>query len=103
VVTEGSEGRAAENALEDVHEVPTECASWLTWATGLLLTTFAISLGAPFWFDLLGKVSNIKGMGKKPLTTWQETVLMGKQLIRRSHPNLAGFLKPARFNNTSEV
>jgi hypothetical protein len=27
---------------------------------GLLLTTLAISLGAPFWFDLLGRVINVR-------------------------------------------
>ena len=30
---------------------------------GLLVTGFALSLGAPFWFDLLGKVSNLRGSG----------------------------------------
>jgi hypothetical protein len=30
---------------------------------GLLVTGFALSLGAPFWFDLLGKVSNVRGSG----------------------------------------
>ena len=30
---------------------------------GLLVTAFALSLGAPFWFDLLGKVSNLRGAG----------------------------------------
>jgi len=30
---------------------------------GLLLTAFAILLGAPFWFDLLGKVSQLRGAG----------------------------------------
>jgi hypothetical protein len=30
---------------------------------GLLVTGFALSLGAPFWFDLLGKVSNLRGAG----------------------------------------
>jgi hypothetical protein len=69
---------AADEVLEDVREVPTEFTGWLTKAAGLLLTTFAISLGAPFWFDLLGKVSNIKGAGKKPLTTLQETALTGE-------------------------
>jgi len=34
---------------------------------GLLVTGFAVSLGAPFWFDLLGKVSNLRGSG--PVTT----------------------------------
>jgi hypothetical protein len=37
-------------------------------ALGLLLTTFAILLGAPFWFDLLGKVSQLRGAGATPKT-----------------------------------
>ena len=30
---------------------------------GLLVTAFALTLGAPFWFDLLGKVSHLRGSG----------------------------------------
>ena len=30
---------------------------------GLLVTAFALTLGAPFWFDLLGKVARLKGSG----------------------------------------
>lgn len=30
---------------------------------GLILTTFAISLGAPFWFDMLKKIINIRNAG----------------------------------------
>ncbi|TBE02326.1 hypothetical protein [Rhizobium ruizarguesonis] len=33
---------------------------------GLLATALAISLGAPFWFDLLQKFMDIRGTGKKP-------------------------------------
>jgi hypothetical protein len=33
---------------------------------GLLLTVFAVQLGAPFWFDLLGKVSRLRGSGNPP-------------------------------------
>ncbi|WP_105435812.1 hypothetical protein [Neorhizobium tomejilense] len=33
---------------------------------GLLVTALAISLGAPFWFDLLQKFVDIRGTGKKP-------------------------------------
>ena len=33
---------------------------------GWLITAVAISLGAPFWFDLLNKVVSIRGAGKKP-------------------------------------
>lgn len=33
---------------------------------GLLLTTLAISLGAPFWFDALSKLARLRATGKKP-------------------------------------
>ncbi|MFL5728795.1 MAG: hypothetical protein ACJ75J_04835 [Cytophagaceae bacterium] len=33
---------------------------------GWILTAFAISLGAPFWFDMLNKIINIRGVGLKP-------------------------------------
>lgn len=36
---------------------------WFKRALGWLITTAAISLGAPFWFDLLGKVANLRGSG----------------------------------------
>jgi hypothetical protein len=36
---------------------------------GLLLTTLAVMLGAPFWFDLLNKITNIRGTGAKPAST----------------------------------
>ena len=33
---------------------------------GILLTALAISMGAPFWFDMLNKVVNIRGAGRAP-------------------------------------
>ncbi|HVO72833.1 MAG TPA: hypothetical protein VMT35_02320 [Ignavibacteriaceae bacterium] len=33
---------------------------------GCLITALAISLGAPFWFDLLNKFVSLRGTGKKP-------------------------------------
>jgi hypothetical protein len=33
---------------------------------GWLITAFAVSLGAPFWFDLLNKFVNIRASGKAP-------------------------------------
>ncbi|GLC27805.1 hypothetical protein [Roseisolibacter agri] len=33
---------------------------------GLALTTLAVSLGAPFWFDMLNKVINIRAAGRAP-------------------------------------
>ena len=42
---------------------PNEGAFWLK-LLGWLLTAFAISLGAPFWFDMLNKVMNIRASVK---------------------------------------
>ena len=33
---------------------------------GLLLTTLALSLGAPFWFDILNKIVNVRAVGRNP-------------------------------------
>ena len=41
--------------------------TWPTKLLGLLLTILACSLGAPFWFDLLGKMINIRGAGARPV------------------------------------
>ena len=39
---------------------------WVTHLLGWLFTTAAVSLGAPFWFDLLGKVASLRGTGVRP-------------------------------------
>lgn len=33
---------------------------------GWIITAFAVSLGAPFWFDGLGKLMSLRGSGKRP-------------------------------------
>lgn len=38
---------------------------WVQRVVGWLITVAAVSLGAPFWFDLLGKVANLRGAGRK--------------------------------------
>lgn len=45
--------------------------AWLAFAkiVGLILTAIAISLGAPFWFDLLSMFMKIRGTGDKPEKT----------------------------------
>jgi hypothetical protein len=40
---------------------PIDFASWVTKILGLLLTTLAVSLGAPFWFDVVNKVILVRG------------------------------------------
>lgn len=39
---------------------------WITRVLGWLLTVCAVSLGAPFWFDLLNRFMNIRSAGKAP-------------------------------------
>jgi hypothetical protein len=39
---------------------------WIERLIGWLLTVLALSLGAPFWFDLLNKFINIRSAGKSP-------------------------------------
>jgi hypothetical protein len=43
--------------------------NWLIKILGLLFTALAVSLGAPFWFDMLNKLVNLRSVGKKPATT----------------------------------
>ena len=45
---------------------PQTVASGFGKVLGLLVTAFALTLGAPFWFDLLGKVSSLRGSGPPP-------------------------------------
>ncbi|HVX24724.1 MAG TPA: hypothetical protein VHB70_00175 [Parafilimonas sp.] len=40
---------------------------------GLAVTTIALMLGAPFWFDLLNKVTNLRGTGGKPASSSDTT------------------------------
>ena len=42
---------------------PTGALDWLKTLLGWIITTAAVSLGAPFWFDLLSKVANLRGSG----------------------------------------
>jgi hypothetical protein len=46
---------------------------WAFWLlqkiTGLAWTAVALSLGAPFWFDLLQKFMNLRGAGGKPASS----------------------------------
>jgi hypothetical protein len=49
---------------------PAWSRSWLLWLVfkllGCLMTALAVSLGAPFWFDLLGRLVNLRATGAKP-------------------------------------
>ncbi len=59
-------------ALNDPRHIPLERSGWdfagwlLFKLFGLLVSAFAVSLGAPFWFDLLSKFVNIRAAGAPP-------------------------------------
>ena len=55
--------------VENPQTWPHTVLSWVAKVCGWLLTGCAISLGAPFWFDLLGKFMNLRGAGTKPERT----------------------------------
>jgi hypothetical protein len=38
----------------------------VTKAGGLLVSIFAVSLGAPFWFDVLQRFMRVRAAGKPP-------------------------------------
>ncbi|MEQ8581731.1 MAG: hypothetical protein RIC30_17705 [Marinoscillum sp.] len=40
--------------------------AWLKKIGGWLITGFAVSLGAPFWFETLNKLVNLRGAGSNP-------------------------------------
>jgi hypothetical protein len=48
---------------------PFQWSSWsLSKILGCLISVFAISLGAPFWFNVLDKLNSIRSAGNKPQT-----------------------------------
>jgi hypothetical protein len=51
---------------KDIHRFPTSFEGWVGKLMGLLITAFAASLGAPFWFGVLGQVMSIRNSGTSP-------------------------------------
>jgi hypothetical protein len=63
--------RVFPNRVEDASDIIAESEInpklwWFRKIVGLLITTVALSLGAPFWFDMLNKLVNLKWTGKSP-------------------------------------
>jgi hypothetical protein len=44
---------------------------WLQKLLGLAITGFAVSQGAPFWFDLLNRITNLRASNRPPAPGWQ--------------------------------
>ncbi len=47
----------------DPRHVPATPGAWLAKVIGLAVTVFALAFGAPFWFDVLGKLARVRNAG----------------------------------------
>ncbi|KPM56599.1 hypothetical protein CcI49_00485 [Frankia sp. CcI49] len=56
----------ASDRRDDPREVPTSVGGWLLKIAGIAIACFALTAGAPFWFDLLGRLVNMRATGPKP-------------------------------------
>jgi hypothetical protein len=67
-------GKVTKDAMKELltiipkKDLPIGWGNPLDWHTpvGWFISALLISLGAPFWFDLLGKVINLRGQGAQP-------------------------------------
>jgi hypothetical protein len=62
---------AKDTITNDPRRWDISATQWLLRLLGWLITVFALSFGAPFWFDALGKLVNMRGSGPSatPKTT----------------------------------
>src|SRR6185369_6002126 len=70
-VTRNDGNQLSDNERELLGELIGWHTGWrakLNWFTpfGWILTVLAISMGAPFWFDMLNKIMNVRFAGKSP-------------------------------------
>jgi hypothetical protein len=70
----------------DPRDLPHDARGWVSKLIGILLTTVALSLGAPFWFDLLSRFARIRMSGTPPPVTGGVRTGEGDQV--RSGPGL---------------
>jgi hypothetical protein len=57
-------GQTQKEFQHDWRRIPSSAQSWMLKIAGILFTTFAVSLGAPFWFDILNRVMVIRSTVK---------------------------------------
>jgi hypothetical protein len=54
------------SAADPLRDPPSGLAGWLLKLLGLAVTVLALTLGAPFWFDLLSRVARLRSTGPPP-------------------------------------
>jgi hypothetical protein len=65
--------QALPDQLEALRQAPTTFLGVLSKLVGIVFTALAASLGAPFWFDLLQKITKVRSSGQQLLTEAQES------------------------------
>jgi hypothetical protein len=63
----------------DPREVPDDVLGWIYKVLGLIISILAVSMGAPFWFDVLKKMINIRGAPKTQTSSSAPAPDTGKQ------------------------
>jgi hypothetical protein len=51
---------------KQLNDVPTDPYGWVIKVIGMLITGLAAAQGAPFWFDVLKKMVNVRSSGPNP-------------------------------------
>jgi hypothetical protein len=72
MVSEERKKTSGNDTSKDPHEVPVKAIDIIFKVIGLFFTTLAISLGAPFWTDLLNNFVNLRRTGKVPAKAGEE-------------------------------
>jgi hypothetical protein len=83
--------------------LPTDFWGWVLKITGLLVTIFAISLGAPFWFDVINNFINLRSSGPPPQTNavTSSTASTAFQLVGGANALLRGADGSPSFSHQS--
>jgi hypothetical protein len=66
VERKGRAGKSRSTVSPDPRHFPASVGQGFLKALGLLITTFALGFGAPFWFDALGKLARVRNSGPAP-------------------------------------
>jgi hypothetical protein len=67
---------------------------------GLLMTAAAMTLGAPFWFDMLGRIARIRSAGPPPVRTEPQPVQWTPPVVPSDVPSP---VRPARRTHRAKV
>jgi hypothetical protein len=62
----GIRDKSAANICQKIANAPASSAQWFMKILGIIFSAAAAAQGAPFWFDILKKVVNIRGSGANP-------------------------------------